>query len=413
VLTGLLVVAVTCTGCATAFNGSPGNITGTKASLFGFVYSTTGGDVEFWVEYGLTDSYGSASAHSTALTQANERRSVFASLAGLQRSTTYHYRFCAQDSQQSGGPGCGADGTFTTANLECGDTITHDFTLSRSMFCESFSAPGLVVGEDGIDINLAGRSFSGPLQIFFDSPTPTGIDNTAGHDDVTIRNGRLDRWGQSISLERASFNTIRGISTSPTGAAVRIQGGEANTIRSSELTGSRLGAGVASSGSADLVVADSSGRSWRLDGPRARILRNVVEQGFGDFGVCLYVAGNGSRVESNTVAGCPGGGLVIGPGGNATVLGNEASGSATGTAGEPDGIRVEVFTAGVLLQNNNAHDNADDGIDVRATATRLQGNRADDNGDFGIDAVAGVSDLGGNTASGNGNPLQCRNVFCE
>ena len=66
----------------------------------------------------------------------------------------------------------------------------------------------------------------------------------------------------------------------------------------------------------------------------------------------------------------------------------------------------------MLLQGNYSHDNDDDGIDVRGTATRLQGNRADGNGDFGIDAVAGVTDLGGNTASGNGNPLQCRNVFC-
>jgi hypothetical protein len=339
---------------------------------------------------------------------------VFANLSGLQRSTTYHYRFCARDSQQSGGPGCAADATFTTSNLECGDTITHDFTLSRSMFCESFGTPGLVVGAGGIDINLAGHSLSGPIQVFFDSSTPIGIDNTAGYDDVTIGYGLLDRWGQSIALDGASFNTIRNIITHPTGTGVRIDGGESNTIRSSGLsTGSRFGSGLAANGSADLVVADAEGTNWRVNGPRARLLRNSVGSSFGNFGVCLYVAGNGSRVEANRAFGCPGGGIVIGPGGNATVLGNVVSGSATGTSGEPDGIRVEAFTAGVLLQDNNAHDNDDDGIDVRATATRLQGNHADDNGDLGIDAVAGVTDLGGNTASGNGNPLQCRNVFCQ
>ena len=409
-----MVLAVTCTGCATAFNGPPSNVTGTKANLFGFVQSSTGGEVEFWVEYGLTEQYGSSTAHDTATTQANQRRSVFANLSGLQRSTTYHYRFCAQDSQQSGGPGCAADATFTTSNLECGDTITHDFTLSRSMFCESFSTPGLIVGADGIDINLAGRSLSGPIQVFFDSSTPIGIDNSAGHDDVTIRNGMLDRWAKSILLEGASFNTIRNVTTAPTGTAVDINGGESNTIRSSGLTtGARFGSGLVSIASADLVVADSSGNNWRLNGPRARVLRNQVGPSFGDSGVCLYVAGDSSRVESNTVANCPSGGLVIGPGGNATVLDNEASGSATGTSGEPDGIRVEAFTAGVLLQGNTAHDNDDDGIDVRATATRLQANHANDNGDLGIDAVSGVTDLGGNTASGNGNPLQCRNVFCQ
>jgi len=114
------------------------------------------------------------------------------------------------------------------------------------------------------------------------------------------------------------------------------------------------------------------------------------------------------------VFGCPVGSLIIGAGANATVIDNEVSGATTGTgSGEPDGIRVVAFTAGVLLQGNHSHDNDDDGIDVLGTATRLKGNRADDNGDFGIDAAAGVTDLGGNTASGNGNPLQCRNVFCQ
>jgi parallel beta-helix repeat protein len=77
-----------------------------------------------------------------------------------------------------------------------------------------------------------------------------------------------------------------------------------------------------------------------------------------------------------------------------------------------DGIFVGGFTAGTLLRNNLARDNADDGIQVLSPAARLRDNLATDNGDFGIDAAAGVTDLGGNGASGNGNPLQCRNVFC-
>jgi hypothetical protein len=407
-----VLVAVAGTGCATAFNGSPGNVTGTNAHLFGSVLTNTGGDVEYWVEYGITGAYGSETAHSTAEAQVNQPRSVFAVLSGLQRSTTYHYRFCARDSQQSGGPGCAADHTFTTANLECGDVITHDFTLSQSMACESFSTPGLVVGADGIDINLNGTSLSGPLQIFFDSSTPTGVDNSGGYDDVTIRNGRLDRWGQAITLEDASFNTIRNVSMSPSRASVAIEGGESNTIRSSTMTGSRFGDGLRSSGSDDLVVADSGGADWSATGDGARIVRNALSDGFFDFGTCLFVAGTGNRIEGNRVGACPGGSLVLGPSANATVIGNEVAGATAGSDAEPDGLRVDAFSIGVLLQGNYAHDNDDDGIDVRAAGAQLKANRAENNGDFGIDAAAGVTDLGGNTASGNGNPLQCRNVFC-
>jgi hypothetical protein len=69
---------------------------------------------------------------------------------------------CAQDSQQSGGLGYGEDRTFTTTNLECGDVITHDFILSGSMTClKSFATPGLVIGADGVDINLNGASLTG------------------------------------------------------------------------------------------------------------------------------------------------------------------------------------------------------------------------------------------------------------
>ena len=395
-----------------ASNGQPGNVTGTTAHLFGFILTNSGGDVENWVEYGTTTAYGSETTHIMSLAQANQSRSVFAELSGLQRSTTYHYRFCARDSQQSGGPGCAQDATFTTANLECGDVVTHDFTLSRSMFCGSFTTPGLVVGADGIDINLGGRSFSGPRQLFQGSFTPIGIDNTAGHDDVTIRNGSLDRWGVSIYLDGASFNTIRNMGMAPTSAGVRIEGGESNSIRLSDLVGEAWG--LFANRSDGLVVADSTGAIWSARGNGARIVRNVLRRG-PDFSTCLSVSGNGNRIASNTVAGCPEGSLEIGSGANTEIVGNEVFGAYLGfpETGDPDGIHIGAFTAGTLLQGNFVHNNGDDGIDVRGTGTRLQDNRAEDNVDFGIDAVAGVTDLGGNTATGNGNALQCRNVFCQ
>jgi hypothetical protein len=322
-------------------------------------------------------------------------------VTGLQRSTTYHYRLCAQDSQQGGGPGCGEDKSFTTPNLECGDVITHDFTLSGFVHCEHSPPTGLVIGADGVDINLNGKALNGPSGRAAKEASGTGVDNTGGYDDVTIRNGSVQRWETGVRLADASFNLLRNVDLRGGNNSVRIDGGESNTIRSSVMTGTVFAPGLLASGSEGLVVADSSGTQWTISGDSARVVRNQIDSG-SDFFDCLRVSGNRGRIADNRVLGCP---LVIAAGSDNQVIGNEVSGTS-------DGMSVGPFTAGTLLQGNYAHDNGDDGIDVRGTATRLQGNRADDNGDFGIDAVAGVTDAGGNTASGNGNALQCRNVFC-
>jgi parallel beta-helix repeat protein len=401
-------------GCATGLTGDAFNTSGTKTRVNGDVISNAGGDVEYWFQYGKTTAYGSETEHATASgTQVNQPEGVSGQLTGLDRETTYHFRLCARDSSQQGGPGCGEDRQFTTPNLECGDTIVRDFALSAEVFCESFGTPGLRVGANGIDINLNGHTLRGPLMIFLDSSQPTAIDNSAGHDDVTIRNGTLTSWGKAIVIDGASFNAIRNVSAVGNTGGVSIRGGEGNLIRLVGMTGSRFGSGLSVGNSDAFVVADSSGVKWGISGNGNRVVRNEIGDG-GQFSVCLSISGSGNRIADNVIGGCPGGGLVLQAGADNVFFNNEVSGAWSDpvTGPDPDGIRIEPFTANTLLEANFAHDNDDDGIDVRGTGTKLKDNRADDNGDFGIDAVSGVTDQGGNSASGNGNALQCRNVAC-
>ena len=399
-------------GCATGLTGDAASVSGTKARLSGMVISNAGGPVEYWFQYGTTTAYGSESTHQTAsAAQANQPQPVVADIAGLGRSSTYHFRLCAQDSQQQGGPGCGEDRTFTTTNLACGDVITNDFVLSGTTTCESEDV-GLVIGTDGVDVNLNGYGLNGPTGPVSDETTGVGVDNGAGHDDVTIRNGGVLRWGNAVRLTGARFNVIRNVDLRQ-GASfrtgVRIEGGEFNTIRSAQITGV---SGLSVSGSEALVVADSSGYGWQVSGVGARLVRNNIGA-VGPFTPCLTLSGNRNRVADNSLGGCAGGGILLVSGGENELVDNELDGGLlTGLPGDFDGIRVQSFTAGTLLQGNHPHGFHDDGIDVRAAATRLVGNRADSNGDFGIDAVAGVTDGGGNTASGNGGAAQCRNVVC-
>jgi parallel beta-helix repeat protein len=414
VLSGLAL----CTGCATGLSGSPYGVSGTRAALFATFITDTDGQVEYWVQYGTSTAYGSQSAHGTATVQKNTQEARIVNLAGLQRSTTYHYRVCAQDSTQTGGPGCGPDRQFTTPNLDCGDTITANVHLSANLDCLGISGSttdGLTVGADGINVDLGGHMVRA---------AGFALRNSGGFDDVTIHDGSLYAYGTALRLDGASRNLIRfvgaglilGTFTGPsTGTGVRIEGGEANAVRHSHLAAESVA--LFAIGSPGLVFADSSavsgagsrgsGTSVELDGDLARVVRN-------DLLAPVFVNGSSNRVLDNQVHQTAGFGIELYAGHDNLIAGNTVSqiGVLSFMTDAGDGIMVRAEAIGSRLRDNVSTSNFDDGIDVRSTTTKLRNNRADNNGDFGIDAVTGVTDLGGNTASGNGNPLQCRNVFC-
>jgi hypothetical protein len=256
--------------------------------------------------------------------------------------------------------------------------------------------------------------------IFSGGGGPVGIDNSAGHDDVTIRNGTVGNFGFGIVTEGASRNHIPGITANAAGNAVTVTGGADNEIRHCELFGRSWG--IRASGSTGLIVADSSfvggfSSGAEVSGDRARIVRNrAVTQGVSSSDVSgIRLTGSAGQVRHNHVDGpWPAGAISI-AGSNNTVAENSVTNAAplfaTGRDSDGDGIFVNAFSTGTVLKGNDATSNEGDGIDVRARAASLEGNHAFGNGGWGILAVPGVTDLGGNAAGGN-NAGQCRNVFC-
>ena len=409
----MLLGATLCAGCATGQTGTPYGVAGTRAAVFATVVSDAGGQVEYWVEYGTTTGYGSQTAHQTATVQQNAQHATIVSINGLQRATTYHYRVCAQDSQQKGGPGCGEDRQLTTINVDCDDTITADLRLSGDLDCIATGGrDGPAVGADGIDVDLAGHTIRG---------ASVALENS-GFDDVTIHHGSLYAFSTALALDGASRNLIRFVGAGrldnllapSTSTGLDIQGGEANEVRHSTLAGASLG--LSATNSPGLLVADSIGHSGSgsrgggtavfIDGDLARVLRNTFTAG-------IVVDGSSNRIVDNDVR-AVGHGITVLSGHDNLFAENVVHdvGVLPFMTDAGDGILVQAGAVGTRLRGNVATSNFDDGIDVRSPTTRLRDNRADDNDDFGIDAVSGVVDLGGNTASGNGNPLQCRNVFC-
>jgi hypothetical protein len=402
------VAALACTGCATGFTGSPGQIGPNSAFVSGTFATNVGGTVETWVEYGPTKAYGSETQHSTQeLDPGQFQGTAGDQLTGLQRDTVYHYRVCASDSDQQGGPGCGADRHFKTQPIGCGETVTADIRLTGDFSCGAI--PALRIGADGVEINLGGHTLSG-----FVSPkgeSNPGIVND-GYDDVTVRNGELGRFTTAFSATDANRNLLRDVQLEGLGYGALFERGADNAVRHSELVGAAYGA-VNAHDSARLVVADSQLEAFfinagaLIESDDARIVRNrfVTEIALNHNVPALKLTGNRAHIAYNLVSGEWPGGFVLN-GSNNVVVNNKLSG-LTG-----DGIFVSPFSAGTLVRGNLVDGMSDDGIDVQAAGTRLESNSATNNGDWGIDAVPGVTDLGGNTASGNGQAAQCRNVVC-
>jgi len=417
---------VACTGCAAGVTGDPDRVSHDGVSLLGQVVSDAGGEVEYWVQYGPTQAYGSQSEHQMGDFQPNAPRQVRVDIHGLERSTAYHYRFCAQDGAQEGGPGCGEDRTFKTQTFACGETVTASVRFTGNVQCpdSGLGMPGIVVGAPGIEIDMNGFELrSGPYA--FDAAP--GIDNRGGFSDVTIRDGSIsgtapDLYRAGVLLDGASRNRILHVKVWSGGSGFDIRGGADNEVRHADLLGFN---GVIGQDTARLVVADSKVKSLR-DGIRfsgvsdGRIVRNVLD-GEGTSLCCIAfgirVDGDRNVIKENGVTRWIGANVLVASGADNKLLENTVGGARWPT--DPpqqdyfgDGIFVGAFPTGTVLRGNVANDGLGDGIDVQNSTSRLTQNSANDNADFGIDAVVGVSDGGGNTASGNRGALQCRNVFC-
>src|SRR5207248_7854259 len=79
------------------------------------------------------------------------------------------------------------------AQPSCGDVVTSNVTLTGNLDCSSSNSDGLIVGKNGITINLAGFTIIGPSNGSYE-----GINNTgdysggpfAGWNNVTVENGK-------------------------------------------------------------------------------------------------------------------------------------------------------------------------------------------------------------------------------
>jgi hypothetical protein len=321
--------------------------------------------------------------------------------------------------------------------LTCGQVVTQDVVLAADVVCESpfqEGTPGLVVGADGITIDLNGHRVETYLSVA--KVAGPGIVNE-GYDGVAIRNGTAT-GGEGISLTNARENRLVGVSAASFfppmgslvgGTAIQISGGSGNTVESStagrivaagspgvRIAGSTVSAVVIGPGSDNSMVESSTAN----DGV---FVENSLRARIADSTVSPVVIGAGSDRSVVTGNNALGSSIAV-VASRTKVVGNGAAtvGVLAGTgnvvdsnvvvSSPADGIRVFPAATNTGVLRNIVAKAADDGIEVDAASTLLVRNVAVNNADYGIEAVPGVS-ASGNRASGNGNPAQCLNVVCQ
>ena len=344
----------------------------------------------------------------------------------------------------------------TAQPLACGAVVSSTVTLANDL--GDCPGDGLVVGADGITIDLGGHTVGGRFG-------GDGID-LAGHDRVTIRNGTIRSFDTGIRLEgvrrsrlsgltvvadglpgdprvgillaASHANLVDGAEVRGGGPSLLITGSDRNTVAGSSFSG-----GVSQhEGDAVRILAGSdrnrlagnsleaSGAGLVLDDSRRNVVAgNVVDTGLTDAMTltratsnvlrgnsvftdgptwAIRLSGNLNLIDSNRITQAFRGGIeVLG------VLNAVRSNTIEGAGIDGDAIAVGRRAWVTFVAGNSTSGAGDDGIDVDGPTTLVRGNTSTANGDLGIEAIPGTIDLGGNRASGNGDPRECLNVLCS
>ena len=355
-------------------------------------------------------------------------------------------------------------GEATADHVSCGDKITTDTRLDSDL--RNCPNNGIVIGADGVTLNLNGHTIDGDGERFAACPRDKICDVgvvSIGHDGVTVRGGSIRQFDYGVlvgSARRARvldvssaqnrlfgfavFNSVRSLVRDSLGSANLAPDGDGmglfgshdvrilhNTFRHNpgpgihidESTDNLIQGNLFSQNAPAIFISASNRNQVRgnrivrdregilvAPGNRNVIARNRVYQAVGGIGIEV---GRDNLVARNIVVGARRTGIRLGIGepslgGSSNVVrGNLVRG------GGGDGFVVFRRDDHSLLRRNVAVGAGDDGFDVRSRTTTLTSNRAVRNADLGIEAVRGVIDGGGNRASGDGDPRQCVNVRCH
>ena len=317
-------------------------------------------------------------------------------------------------------------------NASCGDVVTADATLTRSI---TGCTDGLTVGADGITIDLNGKTISG-----LGTGAGTGI-NSVGRSRITVKNGTIRNFavGVAHSYNRDSTGgwLIADLRISDTVTGIRIGGRESEDmeLHEDQVVGNQI------KDSETGITVFQSGIPVRITGNRVTGMTGGLAGQYppvaGTAIFCRGPAGGRVVIERNELVQNTGSGISLFFC-SADVVGNETSYNggtgiyrilsnglvernvANGNGG--DGINND--DAHGIIRDNVTNRNAANGLLIvdqipqHGPAFTVTNHEANGNGALGIGAftttgvLEGVIDGGGNRAKNNGDPRQCVSVVC-
>ena len=96
--------------------------------------------------------------------------------------------------------------------VHCGQTLTHSVKLANDL--TNCPNNGLVIGADNITLDFNGHVVDGDAVPAGPEELDVGVDNSAGHDGVTIRGGAIQEFEFGLYGSGASHNRVRRVSSS-------------------------------------------------------------------------------------------------------------------------------------------------------------------------------------------------------
>jgi hypothetical protein len=268
----------------------------------------------------------------------------------------------------------------------CGQVVTTSVFLTQNWSCPG--SAGIVVGASGISIDLKGFALDGDR-----SSGHYGIDDSAGYDHITVKNGALRNFDYGFFGSDQSSNPSNSIS-----------------ITKLVASGSNFD-GIYIPGD-NAMISSSSGVGNGFDG--------------------IVVSGDGAQIESSVGVGNKTFEGIAVFGDNAKITSANVSGNGfDGIRVDGDFAKITSATAtgnhifeGILVQGDSAKisssiasGNGDSGITLAGNAAVIKSVQANGNGfrdgatdssGLGIDVTGYTTPpVGSNTAHGNDDPAEC------
>jgi parallel beta-helix repeat protein len=293
----------------------------------------------------------------------------------------------------------------------CGSVVTANVTLTADII--GCTGDGLVVGRDGITIDLGDHKIQGSEYWDLAAPGTVGV-RIGSHKRVTVKgkvadpmalaNNEITGFETAVLLEKgAKKNTVKRLNLRGRRFGVALRGADDNTLERNSISfagGERPEpCEPGPDAEAGIVLRDSDNNTVR---------GNTAQLGM--FGILLHNS-DGNTVENNQAAplwsdGNQCDGIALFASNDNKVVRNIAANDV------PHGIWVARDSARNAVKRNILFQNGGDGLLVENNKTTLSANEATNNQGWGINAVKGVT-AAGNKAAGNFGPGQCRNVTCQ